>query len=90
MPILWHLSQSELRYNELKRKLDGITNIMLTRSLKELEGYGLIQRKQYSEIPPHVEYSVTETGKRLIPALKAIKDWGLELIADMNARIINQ
>ncbi len=76
IPILWKLTESNLRYNELKRRLSGITNIMLTRSLKELEAYGLVHRIQYSEIPPHVEYSLTEAGKELVPALLCIKNWG--------------
>jgi len=76
IPILWQLSNSSLRYNELKRQLKGITNIMLTRSLKDLEDYGLINRVQFAEVPPHVEYSLTEQGKQLVPALLIIKDWG--------------
>ncbi len=80
MPILWHLSQSDLRYNELKRKMGGITNIMLTRSLKELEEHGLVKRTQFTEIPPHVVYALTEQGKKLIPALVALKDWGIDQI----------
>lgn len=85
IPILWYLSQSDLRYNELKRKTSGITNIMLTRCLKELEENGLVYRNQYSEIPPHVEYSITEAGKKLIPALMAIKEWGAEQMAAIKA-----
>lgn len=77
IPILWKLANSPLRYNELKRQLTGITNIMLTRSLKDLEKHGLIDRIQFSEIPPHVEYSLTEQGKNLVPALIIIKEWGL-------------
>ncbi len=80
MPILWYLSQSDLRYNELKRKMGGVTNIMLTRSLKDLEENGLVKRTQFTEIPPHVVYSITEHGKKLIPALVALKDWGIEQI----------
>ena len=76
IPILWQLSDSSLRYNELRRRLKGITNIMLTRSLKELEEYNLINRVQLSDIPPHVEYSLSEQGKQLVPALLIIKDWG--------------
>ncbi len=84
MPILWYLSQSDFRYNELKRKLNGITNIMLTRSLKELEEYGLIHRNEYSQIPPYVVYSITEQGKKLIPALVALKEWGEEQFERIN------
>ena len=81
LPLLWHLAnnQNGIRYNELKRKLDGITNIMLTRSLRELEEDGVVKRIQYSDIPPYVVYSLTEQGEKLIPALLNIKEWGEQL-----------
>ena len=80
VPILWKLSEEPLRYNELKRQVKGITNIMLTRSLKEMEEVGLIIRKEYGTIPPHVEYSLTGKAKELIPALEIINSWGETLI----------
>lgn len=56
LPIIWLLNKNgTMRYNELKRGIDGITNMMLTQSLKELESYGIIKRKQFMEIPPRVE-----------------------------------
>ncbi|PAB58166.1 winged helix-turn-helix transcriptional regulator [Anaeromicrobium sediminis] len=77
LPIIWALSQNNtLRYNELKRKVDGITNMMLSQSLKEMENHGLVNRKQFMEIPPRVEYSLTEEGKDLIPALESLAKWG--------------
>ncbi len=77
LPILWGLSQCEvLRYNELKRKVDGITNMMLSQSLKELERDHLIIRKQYTEIPPRVEYTLTGAGMKLLPALNELAEWG--------------
>lgn len=77
LPIIWALSKNEtMRYNELKRSIKGITDMMLTQALKELESYRIVIRKQYMEIPPRVEYSLTENGKNLIPALKALADWG--------------
>ncbi|MGI6575607.1 MAG: winged helix-turn-helix transcriptional regulator [bacterium] len=77
LPIIWALSKNgTMRYNELKRSIDAITNMMLTQSLKELESYGIIERRQFMEIPPRVEYSLTEHGKSLIPALKALAAWG--------------
>jgi len=77
LPIIWALSKGQpLRYNELKRCIHGITNIMLSQSLKELESYGILCRKQYAEIPPRVEYSLTNRGEELIPALKALAHWG--------------
>ena len=80
LPILWHLSNGDLRYNALKRHLQGISNIMLTRSLQDLEKYGLVRRIQFSEIPPHVEYSFTEHAKKLVPAMLSIQEWGSEQI----------
>lgn len=80
LPIIWALSKNgTMRYNELKRNIDGITNMMLTQTLKELESYDVIDRKQFMEIPPRVEYSLTDSGKSLIPALKAVADWGKKM-----------
>lgn len=80
LPIIWALSKNgTLRYNELKRSIEGITNMMLTQSLKELEAYGIIARKQFMEIPPRVEYSLTDNGEELIPALKALASWGSKM-----------
>lgn len=77
LPIIWELSaQESMRYNELKRHLNGITNIMLTRALQGLEGHGLVSRTEYNQIPPHVEYSLTEGCRELLPALEIINQWG--------------
>lgn len=65
-----------MRYNELKRHLYGITNIMLTRSLLALEQHRLVTRTDYHQMPPHVEYSITEDCKTLLPALEIINNWG--------------
>ena len=80
LPIIWALSQNDtIRYNELKRKVSGITNMMLSQSLKEMEAYGLVKRQQFMEIPPRVEYSLTESGKDLIPALVSLAKWGKQM-----------
>jgi DNA-binding HxlR family transcriptional regulator len=77
LPIIWELSaQKSMRYNELKRHLNGITNIMLTRALQGLEEHGLVCRTEYKQIPPHVEYSLTESCIELLPALEIINQWG--------------
>lgn len=77
LPILWHLAEEgRLRYNELKRGIPLITNIMLTQSLRELERSYLIERKNHDTIPPRVEYSLSERGKTLIPILRQIHKWG--------------
>ena len=80
LPIIWALSKNgTMRYNELRRSIGGITNMMLTQSLRELESFGIVCRKQYMEIPPRVEYSLTQSGENLIPALKALASWGKEM-----------
>ena len=80
LPIIWALNKNKtMRYNELKRSIGGITNMMLTQSLKELEAYGIVIRKQYMEIPPRVEYSLTRNGENLIPALKELAEWGKKM-----------
>ena len=85
LPILWHLAdEGTLRYNELKRGIPLITNIMLTQALRELERSHLVDRVNYDTIPPHVEYSLSERGKTLIPILKDIHTWGkdqMEIVA---------
>jgi len=81
IPIMWHLAEQEsIRYNELKRSVPGITNIMLTKSLQELEAHQLVNRVQYNAIPPKVEYSLTERGKSLLPVLNNLHVWGEEQI----------
>lgn len=83
LPIIWVLSwQESMRYNEIKRELDGITNIMLTRSLQGLEEYHLIVRTEYPEVPLRVEYSLTDKCRELLPTLEAMNQWGKEVLAD--------
>lgn len=74
--ILWILREGILRYGELKRAVVGITPKMLTQTLKELEADGLIGRKVYLEVPPRVEYSLTDTGRELIPFISLMRSWG--------------
>lgn len=77
MPIIWYLYENETtRFNELKRKIKGITNIMLTKSLRELEENNLVIRKQYNTIPSKVEYSLSQRGKDLLPVLNELNSWG--------------
>ena len=79
--ILWVLRDGFLRYGELNRAVVGITPKMLTQTLKELEADKLIARKVYLEVPPKVEYSLTETGKELIPFISQMRAWGEKQIA---------
>lgn len=74
--ILWHVKQKPMRFNQLMREMDGITQKMLTQQLRELEEDGLISRKIFAEIPPHVEYSLTKYGKSLDTVLSEMCMWG--------------
>jgi DNA-binding HxlR family transcriptional regulator len=74
---LWHLQQGgAVRFNELRRLMPGITQRMLTNQLRELEADGLIDRVVYAQVPPKVEYSLTDRGRGLTPILQALKQWG--------------
>ena len=79
--ILWHLSQGILRFSELRQVIKGATPKMLTQQLRELEANGLVHREVYPVIPPKVEYSLTETGRSLMPVLVAMRDWGADICA---------
>ena len=74
--IIWHLKDEVKRFGELKREIQGITVKMLAQQLKELEKDGLINRKMYYEVPPKVEYSLTELGRKLDPVLLELCSWG--------------
>lgn len=73
--------QSPTRYGEIRRKVAGITNMMLSQSLKDLEAFGVVRRRQYNEIPPRVEYTLSEKGLSLLPALKHLARWGEDHMA---------
>ena len=77
--VLYELCIKEpIRFGELKKNLAGITNTMLTNSLRELEADGLISREQFNEIPPRVEYSFTQKGRDLMPVFYAMMNWGFK------------
>ena len=78
--ILWHLSDGVLRFSELRSRIPKATPKMLTQQLRELETQALIHREVYPVIPPKVEYSLTETGRSLMPILMAMRDWGADYL----------
>jgi DNA-binding HxlR family transcriptional regulator len=73
--IVHHLAGGPLRFNELRRRLPGITQKMLTQQLRHLQRFGVIERRQFAEIPPRVEYSLTDMGQTLVPLLAQISKW---------------
>ncbi len=81
--VLYILSLETQRYNQLRRELPGISHKMLTQVLKQLEQDHLVKREVFPEIPPHVEYSLSELGQSLIPHLFKIVLWAIEHSADL-------
>ena len=75
LKILWQISKGAVRFNELQRRLGKITTKTLTQQLRELEGDGFLHREIYKEIPPKVEYSLTEFGESFIPVLQTMMAW---------------
>ena len=73
--VLWRLRNGKLRYGELRKTVTGITAKMLTQVLRELEEDGLVTRVVFVEVPPRVEYELTETGAQLLPFLSQLRDW---------------
>lgn len=74
--ILFHLPGGTKRFNELLRLVPGVTQRMLTRQLRELEDDRIIERKVYAQVPPKVEYSLTDFGRTLEPLLRGLQGWG--------------
>lgn len=75
--ILWYLHlNGVMRYGEIRKTLIDITPKMLTQTLREMGEDGLISRKEYPQIPPKVEYTLSETGEELIPFINHLKEWG--------------
>lgn len=75
--VLQLFGAAQLRFGELTRGVAGITNTMLANCLRELEEDGIVDRRQFNEIPPHVEYSLTEKGRTLSSVLLSMINWGL-------------
>lgn len=78
MWVLWTLQDTTLRFGEIRDKIPGITEKMLIQQLKKFESYNIVSRKVYMEVPPKVEYSLTEHGKSLKPIMLSIQQWGNE------------
>jgi DNA-binding HxlR family transcriptional regulator len=91
--ILFHLLDGTKRFNELRRLMPAVTQRMLTRQLRELESDRIIARRVYPEVPPKVEYSLTEYGYTLEPVLKLLLQWGttyLESITSIRQHLAKQ
>lgn len=82
--ILFHL-ESTKRFNELHKLVPNITQRMLTKQLRELESDGIIQRTVYAEVPPRVEYDLTDFGRTLQPVLNELEKWGKKYLQKLAA-----
>lgn len=80
MPLLWRLRDTTLRYGELKKTLPHISHKMLTSQLRELEAEGFIRREVFPVVPPKVEYTITDLGRRALPIIETIRAFGRELM----------
>lgn len=80
--ILWHLAQGTMRFSELQRQFSDTTRKMLTQQLRELEEDGLVHRKVYPQVPPKVEYSLTESGRSIHPILEQMCSWGKQFLQE--------
>lgn len=85
--ILWHLASNALRFGELRRMVDGISEKMLIQSLREMEGDGIVVRKDFHEVPPRVEYSLTPFGVSLKVALRPLCEWGTKHMKRIEAKV---
>ncbi|ELC8442697.1 helix-turn-helix transcriptional regulator [Clostridium perfringens] len=81
LKVLWEVSSYDnIRFNQLQKNIEGISSIMLTRVLKDLIDNKLVLRTQFNEVPPHVEYSLTDLGKSLCPIIKLLEDFGQNIL----------
>jgi DNA-binding HxlR family transcriptional regulator len=83
--VIGVLSRGPMRFSAIPRQIEGISQKMLTQSLRELERDGLLTRTVYAEVPPRVEYELTALGETLIGLMRAITDWAGEHIAEVQA-----
>ncbi len=74
--ILWELDPRPRRFGELRRRVEGISEKVLIQQLREMEADGIVHREQYNEVPPRVEYSLSELGRSLHEALAPLCEWG--------------
>lgn len=80
--ILWYLSYSKLRFSDIQRKLPSVSQKVLSRQLKSMEEDNIINRKVYPVVPPKVEYSLTDVGRKLIPILEMMHKFGAEYLEE--------
>ncbi len=88
--ILWYLREKPKRHSELKKEVSNISARILTQQLRELEEKKIVNRKVYAQVPPKVEYSLTELGKELEPVLLSMVQWGKRYQKEFNLKCLNE
>ncbi|GFP75516.1 winged helix-turn-helix transcriptional regulator [Clostridium fungisolvens] len=91
LSIIWFLAHNKvMRFSELKRAFNdsALTQKMLTQHLRELEDDNLVFRKSYNEVPPRVEYSLTEMGEKFIPVIQMMENWGKDYMKEAGMEIL--
>lgn len=84
MLIIHHLENGPIRFNELLRMMPDMTHTTLSKQLKQLENYKLIIRKEYPQVPPKVEYYLSDLGYSFLPVWKSMKEWGVQYINSLS------
>lgn len=82
LPVVAQLARGTKRFGELKRSLPSISEKMLIKQLRRLEADGIVRRRQYPEVPPRVEYSLSEVGESLIPVLDHLGNWAVKHLSE--------
>lgn len=82
--IMHYLSEDTIRFNQLLKLMPHMTHATLSKQLKKMEKDGLIIRKEFPQVPPKVEYSLSDIGKKFLPVLDSLEEWGKEYIQYMN------
>jgi len=82
LAIIWHLLETDKRFKDLHQDINEITQKTLTVKLKELEEKHIIHREVFAEVPPKVEYSLTDMGKELTPVVKEMYKWGIKYVEE--------
>lgn len=80
--VIWNLREERMRFNELKKVLVTINDKMLSQVLRELEQQGIVHRTVYEVVPPKVDYCLTEEGKKLLPIMQAMNDYGQQFVIE--------
>jgi DNA-binding HxlR family transcriptional regulator len=87
MHLMWVLAEGPVRFGQIRRKLDGVSEKVLAENLRQLEASGIVHRELYAEVPPRVEYSLTPLGHTLNEALGALETWGNKHREELTAQM---